>query len=84
MAAKFEIFPSLGLDASVANGMFHFNKNESQFLWTVMKEFQETFDSNKWTSGGAEIFTRSLKKACNIMSHEYQDITGNFGKNNII
>ena len=66
------------LGQSIANGVFHIVKNESQFLWSVMNYFQKEYSPNLWSSGGSDIVTKAFKGACNIKPHEYgyRQITG--------
>ena len=58
--------------------MFHFAKNESNFLWKTMTYFLDQYNPKKWSTGGSDILTRTLKEICDIKpnEHGYKHITG--------
>ena len=61
--------PETDLGYKIANGAFHIVKNESQFLWSIMKYFQKQYSSNLWSSGGSDVVTKVYKEACLHESH---------------
>ena len=67
---KHDFLTETDLGFTIANGAFHIVKNESLFLWSIMKYFQKEYSSNLWSSGGSDVVTKAYKEACLIESHE--------------